>query len=87
MIACYPVQSRAKSHRDEINLINKLINKLIKIFLYSGSLDILCCIKRIKAHVQSNMPHAVTSIQQSPVLKGHIFLVLSIKISHQLNLF
>jgi len=30
---------------------------------------------------------AVTSIQQSPVLKGHIFIVLSIKISHKLNLF
>jgi hypothetical protein len=30
--------------------------------------------------------HAVTSIKQSPVLKGHIFLVLSEKISYELNL-
>jgi superfamily I DNA and/or RNA helicase len=27
--------------------------------------------------------HAVTSIKQSPVLKGHIFLVLSLKISFE----
>jgi hypothetical protein len=32
-------------------------------------------------------PHAVTSIKQSPVLKGHLFLVLSKKISYELNLF
>jgi hypothetical protein len=31
--------------------------------------------------------NAVTSIKQSPVLKGHIFLVLSLKISYELNLF
>ena len=31
--------------------------------------------------------HAVTSIKQSPVLKGHHFLVLSQKISYELNLF
>ena len=31
--------------------------------------------------------HAVTSIKQSPVLKGHIFLVLSKKISYELSLF
>ena len=31
--------------------------------------------------------HAVTSIKQSPVLKGHIFLVLSQKILYELNLF
>ena len=31
--------------------------------------------------------HAVTSIKQSPVLKGHLFVVLSYKISYELNLF
>jgi hypothetical protein len=31
--------------------------------------------------------HEVTSIKQSPVLKGHIFLVLSKKISYELSLF
>jgi hypothetical protein len=31
--------------------------------------------------------HEVTSIMQSPVLKGHLFLVLSWKISYELNLF
>ena len=31
--------------------------------------------------------HAVTSIKQSPVLNGHFFLVLSKKISYELNLF
>ena len=31
--------------------------------------------------------HVVTSIKQSPVLKGHLFLVLSLKISYELNLF
>ena len=31
--------------------------------------------------------HAFTSIKQSPVLKSHIFLVLSQKISYELNLF
>ena len=31
--------------------------------------------------------HAVTSIEQSPVLKGDFFLVLSQKISYELNLF
>jgi hypothetical protein len=31
--------------------------------------------------------HAFTSIKQSPVLKSHIFLVLSQKISYDLNLF
>ena len=29
----------------------------------------------------------VTSIEQSPVLKGHLFLSLSLKISYELNLF
>jgi hypothetical protein len=31
--------------------------------------------------------HVVTSIKQSPVLKGHPFLVLWLKISDELNLF
>ena len=31
--------------------------------------------------------HAVTSIKQSPVLKGRLFVVLSLKISYELNLF
>ena len=31
--------------------------------------------------------HEVTSIKRSPVLKGHFFLVLSWKISYDLNLF
>jgi len=31
--------------------------------------------------------HVVTSIKQSPVLKGHLFLVLSLKILYELNLF
>jgi len=31
--------------------------------------------------------HAVTSIKQSPVLSGYLFLVLSWKISYELNLF
>jgi len=31
--------------------------------------------------------YVVTSIKQSPVLKGHPFLVISKKISHKLNLF
>jgi len=31
--------------------------------------------------------HAVISIKQSPVLKGHIFHVLSSKSSYELNLF
>jgi hypothetical protein len=31
--------------------------------------------------------HAVTSIKQSPVLKGHLFLFPSWKISYELNLF
>jgi hypothetical protein len=31
--------------------------------------------------------HAVTSIKQSSVLKGHLFLVLTLKISYELNLF
>ena len=30
---------------------------------------------------------AATSVKQSPVLKGHIFLTLSQKISYELNLF
>ena len=30
---------------------------------------------------------AVTSIKQSPVLKGHLFLVLSYNILYELNLF
>ena len=31
--------------------------------------------------------HVATSIKQSPVLKGHLFLVQSLKISNELNLF
>ena len=31
--------------------------------------------------------HAVTSNKQSPVLKGHLFIVLLLKISYELNLF
>jgi len=31
--------------------------------------------------------NAVTSIKQTPVLKGNFFLVLSLKISYELNLF
>jgi len=31
--------------------------------------------------------HVVTSIKLSPVLKGHLFLVLSLKIVYELNLF
>jgi hypothetical protein len=31
--------------------------------------------------------YAVTSIKQSPVLKGHLFIVLSQKIYYELNLF
>jgi len=31
--------------------------------------------------------HAVAFIKQSPVLKGYIFVVLSYKISYELNLF
>ena len=31
--------------------------------------------------------HQITSIKQSPVLKDHLFLVLSQKISYELNLF
>jgi hypothetical protein len=34
-----------------------------------------------------NPAKEVTSIKQSPVLKGHIFLVLSEKISYEVNLF
>ena len=34
-----------------------------------------------------NPAYAVTSIKQSPVLKGHLFLVLSQNISYELNLF
>ena len=30
--------------------------------------------------------HSATSIKQSPVLKGNIFVVLSYKISYELNL-
>ena len=33
------------------------------------------------------LAHAVTYIKQSPVLKGHICLVLSYKVSYELNLF
>ena len=33
------------------------------------------------------LAHAVTSIRQSPVLKGYICLVLSYKVSYELNLF
>ena len=35
----------------------------------------------------SQTAHEVTSIKQSPVLKGHLFLVLSLKISYEFNLF
>ena len=31
--------------------------------------------------------HAVNSIKRSPVLKDHLFIVLSQKISYELNLF
>ena len=31
--------------------------------------------------------HVITSIKQSPVLKGHLFLVLSYNSSYELNLF
>ena len=31
--------------------------------------------------------HEVISIKQSPVLKGHLFLVQSLEISYELNLF
>ena len=31
----------------------------------------------LQCHVQSNLPHAVTSIKQTSVLKGQLFLVLS----------
>jgi hypothetical protein len=31
--------------------------------------------------------HAVTSIKHSPVLKGHILVVLSLKISDEFNIF
>ena len=34
-----------------------------------------------------NPTHTVISIKQSPMLKGHLFLVLSCKISYELNLF
>jgi hypothetical protein len=33
------------------------------------------------------LAHAVTSINQSPVLKDNICLVLSYKVSYELNLF
>jgi hypothetical protein len=38
---------------------------------------------------QYTVKHAytVTSIKQSPVLKGHILVILSLKISYELNLF
>jgi hypothetical protein len=35
----------------------------------------------------NNQSIAVTSIKQSPVLKGHLFLVLSYIISYELSLF
>ena len=31
--------------------------------------------------------HNVTSVKHSPVLKGHLFLVMTRKISYELNLF
>ena len=44
---------------------------------------------QIMVHMQYTVKpaHAVTSIKQSPVLKGHLFVVLSLKISYELNLF
>ena len=36
---------------------------------------------------QVKSPHVVTSIKQSPVLKGQLFLLMSKKISYELNLF
>jgi len=40
-----------------------------------------------KTHYTVKPAHVVTSIKQSPALKGHLFLVLSMKISYELNLF
>jgi len=36
---------------------------------------------KIKIHIQSNLP------MRSSLLKGHLFIVLSLKISYELNLF
>jgi hypothetical protein len=48
---------------------------------------ILSLIEFLKDSYTVKHASVVTSFKQSPVLKGHIFLVLSYKISYELNLF
>jgi hypothetical protein len=50
------------------------------------------CLGRIESKILQNLitvkpAKAVTSIKQSPVLKGHLFLVLSYKNLYEMNLF
>jgi len=41
----------------------------------------------LKIQITVKPDHVVTSIKQSPILKGHLFLVMSLKVSCELNLF
>ena len=63
-----------------LSLLHLIINHSFNV-LYS-----VCCLYTC-SQTCCHLYYAVTSIKQSPVLKGHIFLALSKKISYEFNLF
>ena len=55
--------------------------------MYSHSHVTFKQIEYLKSKIGINVGHVVTSIKQSPVLKGHILHVLSSKSLYEFNLF
>jgi hypothetical protein len=71
---------------EQYTLIVRLVywNVTIKIHLIFNLLIKCDNLQFLTRHISSTVKpaHAVASIKQSPVIKGHLFLVLSYKISY-----
>jgi hypothetical protein len=71
----------------QYNITSWQIRNTSNLIITRTSFNDILLLLSVKAVKTIRFAHAVTSIMQSPVLKGHIFIVLSLKISCELNLF
>jgi hypothetical protein len=83
---CRNIQKTIAVIRNE-SLMTIMSGQLICLFYFLLLQTLSQKMNSLLRKVQSNLPMWSPSIKQLPVLKGHIFLVLSQKISYELNLF
>ena len=83
---CRNIQKTIAVIRNE-SLMTIMSGQLICLFYFLLLQTLSQKMNSLLRKVQSNLPMWSPSIKQSPVLKGHIFLVLSQKILYELNLF